>query len=255
MFLQALDDLPHALSNVFILRKDLSKIDLIVDAAEKIHNSSIIMLDKLTEGQASTCREGMHSVKKFPVVIAACDNGLLYNKESYELLESDPSVDIIVWVKRGHYAAFRRPEMYGWVDADEKGLIRNVSVKKPLSNPKEDPIVIGTFTFKTEDSFIKSYESMVKRNARINNEFYVDMLINDAVRLGYRCRIFDTDHYLCWGTPEEYNTYLYWQSCFHKWNSHPYSYANDPNVDKGTADELDRSSRFFSPYRPGVAAK
>lgn len=255
MFIQAMDDLPRAESNVFILRKDLSKIDAIVDAADKTPKSSVVMLDKLTEGQASTCLEGIHSVKELPVVIAACDNGLIYDRKSYELLESDSSVDVIVWVKRGHFAAFRRPEMYGWVDADESGVIRSVSVKKPLSSPSTDPIVIGTFTFKTKDSFIRSYERMVQRNARVNNEFYVDMLINDAVELGFNCRIFDIDHYLCWGTPEEYNTYLYWQSCFHKWNSHPYSYKSDPNAELGTTDDFDRKSRLFNPYRPGETTK
>ena len=40
--------------------------------------------------------------------------------------------------------------------------------------------------------------------------------------------IFDVDHYFSWGTPNELRTFEYWQSCFHKWKSHEYSWSRDP---------------------------
>ena len=63
------------------------------------------------------------------------------------------------------------------------------------------------------------------RNGRVNGEFYVDSCINDALLLGYKCHVFDVDHYFSWGTPNELRTFEYWQSCFHKWKSHEYSWS------------------------------
>ena len=46
-------------------------------------------------------------------------------------------------------------ESYQWIDSDD-GVIRSVSVKKPLNNPLVDPIVLGTFTFKKIEDFVSS---------------------------------------------------------------------------------------------------
>ena len=56
----------------------------------------------------------------------------------------------------------------------------------------------------------------------------MDSCINDALLLGYKCHVFDVDHYFSWGTPNELRTFEYWQSCFHKWKSHEYSWSRDP---------------------------
>ena len=119
--------------------------------------------------------------------------------------------------------------MYGWIDADASGVIKGVSVKKPLSNPSIDPIVVGTFTFKRLGDFLNSVDHMKSRKALVNGEYYVDTAINDAISLGLRCVIFEIDSYICWGTPNDLRTFEYWQSCFDKWSGHPYHIGLDKN--------------------------
>ena len=138
-------------------------------------------------------------------------------------------VDIIIWGARGYPGAIRSPKMYGWIDVDNKDMVKSVSVKTPLSDPFKDPIIVGTFTFKKLEYFINSYYSMKDRNAKINDEFYVDTLINDAIKLGYRCAFFEVDRYICWGTPNDLRTFEYWQSCFNSWDNHPYKTVKDQN--------------------------
>ena len=57
---------------------------------------------------------------------------------------------------------------------------------------------------------------------RNNKEFYVDTSINDAIKLGYNCKIFLVDSYLPWGNPNDLKTFKYWQEYFHLWKNHPY---------------------------------
>ena len=71
---------------------------------------------------------------------------------------------------------------------------------------------------------------MKGRGAKINGEYYVDMLINDAIALGLRCVVFEIDYYICWGTPDDLRTFQYWQSCFNGWPSHPYQLEKDRNA-------------------------
>ena len=86
--------------------------------------------------------------------------------------------------------------------------------------------MLGTFTFKKIEYFINSVNKMIKRKALVNNEFYIDTSINDAIKLGYNCKIFLVDDYLPWGTPNELKTFKYWQEYFNLWKNHPYKINN-----------------------------
>jgi len=232
MSIQALSDLPEADRQRFVLRQDMPGVDGLKNFLQEASpNAEFSMLNYMTDGQASTCVEGSSGllVNK-PVTIAACDNGMIYNSKDFQSLMDDSSVDVIVWGARGYPGAARSPEMYGWIDVDNSGVVQRVSVKSPLSDPLKDPIVVGTFTFKKLSDFLNSVDSMKSRKALINGEYYVDMAINDAISLGLRCVIFEIDNYICWGTPNDLRTFEYWQSCFDKWHSHPYDVTLDPNV-------------------------
>ena len=34
--------------------------------------------------------------------------------------------------------------------------------------------------------------------------------------------LFPVNYFVCWGTPDELETYNYWESCFERWREHPY---------------------------------
>jgi len=233
MVLQALDDLPQTDRQRLIMRSDLADRDALeVALIAQYPQAEISLLDKMTDGQAATCilgADGLDSDQ--PVTIAACDNGMIYSTEAFEGMLGDQTVDIIVWGARGYPGAIRQPEMYGWIAADKDGTIERVSVKQPLDDVKRDPIVVGTFTFRCYGDFVRCYEHMMARQGLVNGEYYVDTTINDALELGLNCRLFEIDYYLCWGTPRDLWTFNYWQTCLHKWHSHPYRTENDPNTD------------------------
>jgi hypothetical protein len=127
--------------------------------------------------------------------------------------------------------------MFGWVD-EMNGEIRSISVKTPLGAPTTDPIVLGTFTFKDPKHFRAALAQLIARDGRINGEFYIDSLINDAIALGLNCHLFEVSSYLCWGTPNDLRTFEYWQSCFHKWDGHPYRLEHDARVSGAALKDL-----------------
>jgi NDP-sugar pyrophosphorylase family protein len=232
MGVQALNDLPQAESQRFVLRNEMPDLEQLKFFLGKTTiESKFVLLDHMTDGQASTCEEGLKGVdKELSVTIAACDNGMLYDPDKFEELVDDKNIDIIVWGARGYPGAIRSPNSYGWIDVDDKtNSINSVSVKVPLKNPKIDPIIVGAFTFKRLGDFLDAVERMKERKALVNGEYYVDMAINDAIFLGKNCKLFDVEKYICWGTPNDLKTFEYWQSCFHKWPSHPYRLENDKN--------------------------
>jgi len=258
MFINALQFLPQTNSKIAVIR----------DAMESYHSLKkrisaqgddfkIITLKGLTDGQAITCLEGVIDIpENQPFTISSCDNGVLYDYSKLSNIINAEDYDIIVWGARKYPGAIRKPKMYGWIELKTDVEIRNISVKEPTSNPMEDPIVIGTFTFKNKEIYISSLNRMKARNGKINNEYYIDSMINDALSLGKRCIYLEVDSYISWGTPAELKTFNYWQSCFHKWNLHPYNVFNDSTISSKCQNELveriNQQSRMFEETKNSV---
>ena len=212
-------------------------------------NSEMMVIDAITEGQASTCSLAQDRVDLTqPMTIAPCDSGALYDPSKFSS-ELTGEADILIWGMRGHPRASQYPEQYGWI-AENNGLVTKISTKIPLDDPEADPIVIGTFTFKRASDFFAAADHMYARDGRIDGEFYVDECINDAIEMGLTCKVFEIDHYLPWGTPDELDTFHYWQSCFHKWDSHPYRLEQDPMVAPEHIAELENKYAPIHPKRP-----
>ena len=261
MVLQATADLPPANNHVYVLRKDMIGYEEIAqNLKDKYPEALLHTVDGLTDGQACSAALGIGDLMSTsnknidPVTIAACDNGALYNPSKFEELINDDTIDIIVWGVRGYPNAVKKPEMYGWIKTD--GIeIKKISVKEPLEAPHLDPIVIGTFTFRRAKDFQLSLDSLIKRNGKINGEYYIDSLVNDAIDLGMRVCYFEIDHYLCWGTPNDLRTFEYWQSCFHKWDSHPYDIAKDKHIPLGQRRLITEKYAPVLPISPSSECK
>ena len=93
--------------------------------------------------------------------------------------------------------------------------------------PLDKHAITGTMFFKDKEVYLSSLSRLYENNTRTNGEFYIDNLINEAIRLGYIIKNFEVDDYICWGTPNDLETYRYWQTFFNKVNWHPYDYNTD----------------------------
>ena len=254
MILQAVNDLPNFEEKIFVLRSDMQGYEEIYKKLKEFYpKCHIKTIDALSEGQAVTSFEGIKKLEsKIPfynqhLTISACDNGVLYNQKKLMKLLNNPKVDLIVWGFRGYINAIRNPNMYGWLDLENNtNKIISASVKSSLNNLKTDPIIIGTFTFRNLEIAKDSITNLIKKNNRINNEFYVDSCINEAIELGFNCHLFEIDHYISWGTPNDLKTFEYWQSCFHKWNYHPYVMENDKRIPKEKLESLKQNTERFN---------
>lgn len=244
MVMQATDDLPKAKHHVFVLREDMpGYAEVAARLREAYSPVTLVGLPCVTEGQACSALQGLAAAERelgslpAPVTFGACDNGAIYDQDRLARLLEDEAVDVIVWGVRGYANALARPQMYGWIE-EEDGRILRISVKQPLADPAHDPLVVGCFTFRRAADFHRCVQRMKERDGRVNGEFYIDTCINDALELGLSCRLFEIQAYLCWGTPDDLRTFNYWQSCFHKWPSHPYSLAKDRRVPAESVDTL-----------------
>jgi dTDP-glucose pyrophosphorylase len=208
MIVKAANSLPAADYWIFICRKEhVLKYEIDKVLKNYFNNSKIISIDYLTEGQASTCllaRDFLDPDDQ--LTIGACDNAMNYNSEEFEkqIIQSDA----LIWTFRNNSAVLQNPKAYGWVEVDETGKALQVSCKEPISdNPLVDHAVIGSFSFKRAETFFHCVDYMIAKNRRINNEFYMDVAIDESINLGNVVRPFEVEQYICWGTPQDLNKY------------------------------------------------
>lgn len=185
------------------------------DIQPYLPDASVYRIEDVTDGQATTCTLAMEDISDdTPVTITACDNGALYSADALQVLLDDPSIDCIVWAFSGSATSRLYPHMYAWLDVDESMRLRDVSIKQPFTDRPNVYAIIGTMFFRKARDFRWGYNFIRTHDIRTNGEFYVDNLLKPLVDAGKRVVVFPVDYYLCWGTPNDYKTFTYWQSYF-----------------------------------------
>jgi len=211
MIIRVIKNLPPADKWIFVVRKehiDNYGIDKLIRS--EIQNAIIISVEKTTEGQACTCMLAKEYFdKEDELLIAACDNTSIYDKDKFNELKKREDIDSIVWTFTKREMLKKNPDSWGWYKLEEDSeTIHDISVKKAVSDdPYNDHAVVATFYFKKASYFIDAYNLMVKENYRINNEFYVDSIPRFLKMLGKKSVIFDIDLHIGWGKPDELYDY------------------------------------------------
>lgn len=237
MIIQAAKAMPPSDKQIFLCRQShLSSFPLGETLSKFYPGCTIIPVEKLTEGQASTCILAKDKVDlESALTIGACDNSMVFSAADFEREFSDPSTDVLVWTFQGNPTVTVNPKMYGWVKTDSHGFVEHVSCKTPISDtPIKDHAIVGAFSYKKGKYFVDSVEKLIQKNQRINGEFYLDESINMLVEMGIKVKPFKVQHYICWGTPDDLRTFNYWQDFFDLAPFHPYKKNLDPSFVKGT---------------------
>lgn len=253
MILQANNQLPASEQNNYVCLKDHINRYQVDSAIKQIQpGANITSIDTVTEGQAITCELGMKNIADdSPLLIAACDNGMLWNHDKYQDLIENSDIDAIVWTFKGHPSARENPQMYGWVNTQlnkQTNVVEatGVSVKRAISDtPENDHAIVGTFYFRKAELYKQALEELKNNNIRVNGEFYVDSLMGILMGMGYKVAAFEVDTYIGWGTPNDYETFKYWQSFFHKTPNHPYRVDKDFTVNPKKSEKLEISFHGF----------
>ena len=75
-------------------------------------------------------------------------------------------------------------------------------------------VITGTFFFSDDREGSELLKSFLVEGALVNNEFYLDTLLSFGAINGWKVIAFFPEWFVSLGTPEEYETYRYWESVF-----------------------------------------
>ena len=185
---------------IFIIQKEHQKKYNIRSVLKILQpDCKIIELDHLTEGAACTTL----LAKKFinnsdPLIIANSDQYINWNSSKALYDFNSKNLD-------GAILTFEaiHPK-WSYAKCDDEGYVTEVAEKKVISKNA----TVGVYYWKHGSDYVNSAEEMIKKNIRVNNEFYVCPTYNEFLSKNKKVKIYNVDKMWGLGTPEDLNNFI-----------------------------------------------
>ena len=159
----------------------------------------IVEVDGLTEGAACTALLAKEYINNdAPLFFANSDQFVEWDSNEFMYKMNETNTD-------GGIVTFEATHpKWSFAKVNELGLVTEVAEKNPISNIA----TVGYYYWKHGSDFVKYAEQMIDKNIRVNNEFYVCPVFNEAIQDNKQIRTFNIDKMWGLGTPEDLKYYL-----------------------------------------------
>jgi dTDP-glucose pyrophosphorylase len=196
-------------SYTFIIRKEFEETYSATEYLQRISpGCRVIAIDAVTEGAACT-------VLKAKDVVDADAPLLIINSDQYiEFLEGHTALgamlDFLYNPAKAHLSGListfdgHRNPKWSYAKTDASGIVTEVREKDPFS----DHATTGLYVWRRGSDFVRYAEQMIAKNIRVNNEFYVVPVFNEAIADGHLFGIFPCKRMWGIGVPEDLDYFL-----------------------------------------------
>lgn len=164
-------------------------------------NCKIVDVDGLTEGAACTvllAKEYINNENQ--LILTNSDQYIEWNSTDFMYQMNEKNFD-------GSIMCFEATHpKWSFVKTNESKIITEVAEKNPISNQA----TAGIYYWKHGSDFVKYAEQMIKKNIRVNNEFYTCPVYNEAIQDNKVIFSYEIPSKNMWGlgTPEDLNHFL-----------------------------------------------
>ncbi len=177
--------------------------DILIEGIKQrtfIKDFEIITVDDLTEGAACT-------VLKCKPFIDNNDELLIVNSD--QLVEKDDVHKSVLFFEKndtdgGIICFFNKSLKWSYVSINENKQISRVVEKQVIS----DHATVGIYYFKHGKDFVSAAENMIRKNDRVNGEFYVCPVYNYLILEDKKVIPYFINQMYGLGTPEDLEKYL-----------------------------------------------
>lgn len=160
---------------------------------------NIVETDGVTEGAACTALLAKKIIdNENPLFFANSDQYVEWNSNEFLYKMQETQVDGgIVTFKAFH-------PKWSFVKINKEGFVVEVAEKKPIS----DIATVGYYYWKRGRDFVEFAEEMINKNIRVNNEFYVCPVFNQAIEKNKKIITYEAKQMWGLGTPEDLEIFL-----------------------------------------------
>ena len=132
------------------------------------------------------------------LLIANSDQIIEYSKENFNTIRRFTDFSASVFTFRAVHPK------WSFVKTNSRGVVTEVAEKNPIS----DIATCGIYYYRKGSDFVKYAESMIEKDIRVNNEFYIAPVYNELILDEKTIIPFFVDEMHGLGTPEDLKKYL-----------------------------------------------
>lgn len=159
----------------------------------------IVQVDGVTEGAACTTLLAKEYINNDePLVLANSDQYVDWDSSQYMYSCMTDDID-------GSILTFNSTHpKWSYAKTNDQDFVTEVAEKKPIS----ENATVGIYFWKKGKDYVECAESMINKNIRVNNEFYVCPVYNEAILRNAKIKTFHIEKMWGLGTPEDLDTFL-----------------------------------------------
>jgi dTDP-glucose pyrophosphorylase len=184
---------------IFIVQAEhYKKYSLEIALTKLIPGCKIIQVDGVTDGAARTALLATEYINNSkPLVIANSDQLLDWNSSDFisQLLEIGADGNMALFLANEDKWSYAKIKNDRIIEVAEKVVISNNAST-------------GVYGWSRGSDYVKYAEQMIKKNIRVNNEFYICPVYNEAIQDNKRILPIFVDKMHGLGTPEDLQLYL-----------------------------------------------
>ena len=186
--------------HIFVVQKShYEKYNLATVLNNISPDCEIVQVEGVTEGAACTTLLAKQFIdNEEPLLMANSDQFVEWDSNEFMYSMVGDNID-------GGMLTFRSNHpKWSYAKLDEDGFVTEVQEKNPIS----DIATVGIYYWTKGSDYVKYAEQMIDNDIRVNNEFYVCPVFNEAIADDKKLKIFDIEKMWGLGTPEDLNYFL-----------------------------------------------
>ena len=200
MIQRVVENLNMDARHIFIVQKEhYEKYELQHTLNLIAPNCEIVQVEGITQGAACTTLLAKQFINNDePLVLANSDQYVKWDSNQYMYSCMADDID-------GSILTFEATHpKWSYAKLNDDGFVTEVAEKKPISRHA----TVGIYFWKRGKDYVECAESMIEKDIRVNNEFYVCPVYNEALLRGARVKTFHIDKMWGLGTPEDLDLFL-----------------------------------------------
>jgi len=149
-----------------------------------------------------------------PVVVNYCDFTCYWDWQHFKHFVGTTACAGCVPAYKGFHPHTLGSTNYAYM-RESNGWVLDIQEKQPYtSNRMEEYASSGTYYFSSGRTMLDAFRQAFEQNLNVGGEYYVSLAYKPLLAAGQPVAVYDLQHFMQWGTPDDVAEYRNWSSAF-----------------------------------------
>ena len=150
-----------------------------------------------------------------PIIMSYCDFMMRWDYDKFLASVTDYQGAMAVF--KGFHPASFGSTFYAYVKANESLEMEELREKQSFTDDRVNEFAsTGVYYVDSWKRFKLYATELLEKNDKVASEFYCSLIYNYLVRDNFKVSLFEVQNFICWGTPEDLDEYVFWSNYFNK---------------------------------------